>query len=131
MKKYFVRPLLLLLPAWIIMFDVKLLSIIRRKVENLMIILSANSLNKLDLCKNCTSKTKDVNLILQMDKYLVYKSYCTDCFNGETVYKRCSIKGQTETNPCLKACDYCLQNYFYCIRRAALVINVDFQPDNN
>ena len=105
------------------MFDVKLLSIIRRKVENLMIILSANSLNKLDL--------NNVNLILQMDKYLVYKSYCTDCFNGETVYKRCSIKGQTETNPCLKACDYCLQNYFYCIRRAALVINVDFQPGNN
>ena len=68
------------------------------------------------ICKKCISKTNDINLILQKDKYLVCKSYCTDCFNGETVRESFSIRGQTETNTCLRACDYCLQGNFCCIR---------------
>ena len=42
----------------------------------------------------------------------------------------CSIKGQTETNQCLRAWDYYLQNNFCCIRRAVLVITVDCESGN-
>ena len=37
---------------------------------------------------------------------------------------------QTETNQCLRAWDYCLQNNFCCIRRAVLVITVDCESGN-
>ena len=82
------------------------------------------------MCENCIRKTEGINLILQKNKYQVCQSYCTCSFNSETVCKRRSIKSQTEANPCLRACDYCLQNNFRCIRRAVLVITVDCGPGN-
>ena len=82
----------------------------------------------IQMCKNCISKTEDVNLILKKDKYLVCKRYCTDCSN--CVCESCSIKRQTGTNPCLIACDYCLQNNFCSKKRAVLVITVDRESGN-
>ena len=60
------------------------------------------------ICKSYLGKTNDINLIRQRDKNLLCKNYCTDCFKGETVCESYSINVQTETKPCLRACNYCL-----------------------
>ena len=56
---------------------------------------------------------------------MVCKNYCDNCFNSDAVCKNCSIKGQTQVNPALRACDYFLKNNFHCIGRVVLVITVD------
>ena len=69
-------------------------------------------------------------MVLTKSNSLVCESYCDHCLTRDAVCENCSIKGQIQVNPALRACDYCLKNNFRCIRRVALVITIDCESGN-
>ena len=78
----------------------------------------------IQMCKNCIVRTKDENMALTKSNFLVCERYCDNCFPSDAVCENCSIKGQTQVNPALITCHYCLKDNFLCIRRVVLVITV-------
>ena len=66
----------------------------------------------IQMCEKCIAKTKDENMVLKKGNFLVCKNYCDNCFTSDAVCENCSIKGQTQVNPALRACDYCLKKTF-------------------
>ena len=66
----------------------------------------------IQMCENCIVKTKDENMVLKKGNFLVCKNYCDNCFTSDAVCENCSIKGQTQVNPALRACGYCLKKTF-------------------
>ena len=84
----------------------------------------------IQMCGNCIVRTNDENMVLTKSNFLVCKSYCDNCCTSDAVCENCSIKGQTQVNPALRACDYCLKNNFRYIRRIVLVITVDCESGN-
>ena len=69
-------------------------------------------------------------MVLTKSNFLVCGSYCDNCFTSDAVWENCSIKGQIQVNPALRACDYCLKNNSRCIRRVVLVITADCESGN-
>ena len=84
----------------------------------------------IQMCENCIVRTKDGNMVLKKSNFLVCESYCDKCFTSDTFCENCSIKGQTQANPALRAGEFCLKNNFRCIRRLILVITVDCESEN-
>ena len=84
----------------------------------------------IQMCENCIVRIKDENMVQTNSNFLVCESYCDNCFTSDAVCENCSIKGQTQVNHALRACDYCLKNNFHCIRRVVLVITVDCESGN-
>ena len=84
----------------------------------------------IQMCKNSIIRTKDENMVLTKSNSLVCESYCDHCLTRDAVCENCSIKGQIQVNPALRACDYCLKNNFRCIRRVALIITIDCESGN-
>ena len=82
------------------------------------------------MCENCLVRTKDKNIVLKKSNFLVCESYCDNCFTSDSVCENYSIKGQTQVNPALRTCDYCLKNNFCYIRRVVLVVTVDCESGN-
>ena len=66
----------------------------------------------IQISENCIVKTKDENMVLKKGNFLVCKNYCDNCFTSDGVCENCSIKGQTQVKPTLRACDYCLKKTF-------------------
>ena len=84
----------------------------------------------IQMCRNCIVRTNDENMVLSKSNFLGCKSYCDNCCTSDVVCENCSIKGETQVNPALRTCDYCLKNKFPCIRRIVLVITVDCESGN-
>ena len=63
----------------------------------------------IQMCENCIVKTKDENMVLKKGNFLVCKNYFNNCFTSDGVCENCSIKGQNQVSPALRACDYCLK----------------------
>ena len=84
-----------------------------------------NQIGLIQMCENCIVRTKYENMVLTKSNFLVCESYCDNCFTSDVVCENCSIKGQTQVNPALRACNDCLKKNFHCIRRVVLLITVD------
>ena len=69
-------------------------------------------------------------MVLTENNFLVCESYCDNCFTSDSVFENYSIKGQTQVNSALRACDYCLKNNFCYIRRVVLVVTFDCESGN-
>ena len=89
-----------------------------------------NQIRLIHMCENRIIRTKDENIVLTKSNFLVCESYCDNYFTSDAVCENCSIKGQTQFNLALRACDSCLKNNFRCIRRVVLVITIDCESGN-
>ena len=69
-----------------------------------------NQIRLIQMCENCIVRTKDENIVLTKSNFLVSES--DNCFTSDVVCENCSIKGQTQVNPALRAFDDCPKKTF-------------------
>lgn len=84
----------------------------------------------IQMCQNCVNRTEDVDMVFPKEKFILCESYCENCYNNGTVCDVCEVKGQTDINPALRACDYCLNLNLRCTKRVVLVITIDCESGN-
>ena len=89
-----------------------------------------NQMKLIQMCENCVKRSVDLDMVLPEDKYTICESHCEKCYKDGVVCGECSIIGQTDTIPSMRACDYCIKNSLKCVRRVVMVITVDCESGN-